>query len=156
MNPIQDYFLNLSCTYCTYPFLHVVVALVQTSAYAAQGSAFYHGSETTLGADQDVKFIDLFTYLAYQASTADLGPPDSTVLHELSTEPRSRTAFETTAYLQDLFLNQDLTEWNEGINDLDVPSIFLGMCAFFATPLSLMLEEDKLEPVIEAILIIMG
>ena len=66
-----------------------VVALLQNFALLGQGSAFMHGSETSLGGMCDVKLNDLFTYVAYQAMVENLAPLDDPLIHELSLTPRS-------------------------------------------------------------------
>ena len=58
---------------------------------------------------------------------------------------RRMTVFELTAHLQEVFLTQPVEEWEEEINDLDVPTIYEGVCAFFTSGLSLVLEPTQLE-----------
>ncbi len=69
-------------------FLIAVLAMVQNYAYLAHGSAFFHGSNTDLGAVCDVELNNLFTYLAYQMATQNLAPLNSSVIHDLSLQPR--------------------------------------------------------------------
>ena len=53
-------------------YLFQVTAMVQTFSLLAVGSAFFHGSNTTVGGVADVKLNDLFAYVAYQAAISDL------------------------------------------------------------------------------------
>ena len=69
-------------------FLAVVKAIGITYAILAQGSAFYHGSQTKNGDAADSKINDLFAYVAYQAAFENLEPKDSPIIHELSKTPR--------------------------------------------------------------------
>ena len=69
-------------------FLAVVKAIGITYAILAQGSAFYHGSQTKNGEAADSKINDLFAYVAYKAAFENLEPKDSSIIHELSKTPR--------------------------------------------------------------------
>ena len=59
-----------------------------TFVILAQGSAFWHGSETQNGAAADVVINDLFAYVAFQAALEILEPSDDSLIHELSLTPR--------------------------------------------------------------------
>ena len=60
-----------------------------TYALLAQGSAFWHGSQTRgVGLPADTKLNDLFAFVAYQAAVENLSPRDNSIIHDLSPTPR--------------------------------------------------------------------
>ena len=65
------------------------------------GSAFWHGSHTYDGYSFDNNMIAVISYVAHQASVAAL--PKSSILHELSATPRSKSAIAVTDDLVDMF-----------------------------------------------------
>ncbi len=133
-----------------------MLAFVRSFAYLAQGSAFFHGSETDVGGVADVKLNDLFTFIGYQAAVSGLEPLDSSILHELSLTPRSKTAVETTAALQDIYISEDVETWGDELNEIDVPAIYLGMCGYILVGMSVFLEEDDLYDVATLLVTILG
>lgn len=66
------------------------------------------------------------------------------------------TVIETTDYLQEVFLNLPIEEWEEEVRALDVPDVYLGVCAFLSTGLALLLEEDQLLQLVPGILGLLG
>ena len=84
---------------------HTVSKIAQAFAINTFASAFMHGSDTHLGASQDVRSNDLFPFIIYQARQFLLQPqilifcsqagvsniPYNPVIHDLSTEPRNVT-----------------------------------------------------------------
>ena len=84
---------------------HTVSKIAQAFAINTFASAFMHGSDTHLGASQDVRSNDLFPFIIYQARQLLLEPqilifcsqagvsniPYNPVIHDLSTEPRNVT-----------------------------------------------------------------
>jgi hypothetical protein len=64
----------------------------QKRAFAtlAMGSAMWHGSHTYVGYSFDNNMIAVISYLAHQSSVVGL-PSNSSVLHELSPTPRSKS-----------------------------------------------------------------
>ena len=69
---------------------------------------------------------------------------------------RAKSVFEITAQLEEMFLTRPVEEWEEEIDALDVPPIVEGMCAFFATGLSLFLEGEELTQATEFFLELIG
>ena len=65
-----------------------VKAMASTFAILAQGSAFWHGSETSNGGSADVRINDLFAYVAYQAAMEGLGLQDNSVITHLANYSR--------------------------------------------------------------------
>ncbi len=133
-----------------------VLAFVRSFTYMAQGSAFFHGSETDVGAVADVKLNDLFTFIGYQAAVSGLEPLDSSILHDLSVTPRSKTAVETTAELQNVYINQPVETWKDAVNEIDVPRIYLGMCGYMIVAMSVFMEKDFLYDVVTLLVTILG
>ena len=71
-----------------------------TYALLAQGSAFWHGSQTRgVGLPADTKLNDLFAFVAYQAAVENLGPRDNSIIHDLSPTPRWVSILITYSYL---------------------------------------------------------
>lgn len=60
-----------------------VKAIGMTFAILGQGSAFFHGSETSNGGAADVRINDLFAYVAYQAAFEKVEPLDNSIIHQL-------------------------------------------------------------------------
>ena len=95
--------------------------IAQAFAINTFASAFMHGSNTNLGAGQDVRSNDLFPFIIYQASEYYLlslnrdsmylfafcsqagvsNIPYNPIIHDLSTEPRNVTGEEAV----DIFHN---------------------------------------------------
>ena len=74
-----------------------------TYALLAQGSAFWHGSQTRgVGLPADTKLNDLFAFVAYQAAVENLGPRDNSIIHDLSPTPRWVSFLLTYSYLVSL------------------------------------------------------
>ena len=63
-------------------------------ASLAFGSAFMHGSHTSVGHQFDVNFISIVAYTAYQAAISGLGS-DSIIINEISLTKRSKTGKES-------------------------------------------------------------
>ena len=63
-----------------------------TFAILAQGSAFWHGSETNNGGAADVRINDLFAYVAYQGAMRNVLPLDNSIIHDLTLYFRPRPA----------------------------------------------------------------
>ncbi len=132
--------------------MSVVLAFVRTYAYLATGSAFMHGSETEAGHVADIRLNDLFAYIGYQAAVAGLEPLDSSILHDLSVKPRSKSAVETTEDLQAIYTDQSVEEWTDALNEMDVPGVRLGMCAYIIACFSFFLDGDELQSIAETII----
>ena len=64
---------------------HAVTKITEAFTIVTFGSFFMHGSKTHTGVVQDVKINDLFVYILYQASVANI--PYYPVIHDLSLEP---------------------------------------------------------------------
>ncbi len=133
--------------------ISTVVSLGQCFGYLAHGSAFFHASRTSLGHEADIRLNDLFSFIVHQASVSHLEPLNSSVLHDLSPTPRSKTAFETTEELQEIFTTRPVDEWEEALASMDVPGVRLGVCAFLSTAMDLLIESDNTVDTIVALLL---
>ena len=58
------------------------------ASYLGTGSATFHACQTDLGHSMDVRLMDLYAFVGYQAAVQALMPLDSPVLHDLSETPR--------------------------------------------------------------------
>ena len=65
-----------------------VVALGEMFVHLGFGSALWHGSHTFLGNVMDNRFIEIVSWVAYQASIQNLPIGDSPILSDLQSEKR--------------------------------------------------------------------
>jgi len=123
------------------------------AAIMAQATTWRHASSVDLAFRLDVHSNNIFLYLSHQAATANLLPLDSSVLHEMSPEPRPMSSTEVTAFVQDLFLTKPLEEWNDEMKKVDpsTTSIELGACGILSTGFSLLFNGEDLAAIINAI-----
>ena len=75
----------------------------------AFGSVFMHGSNTRLGAKNDLFADDIFAYILHQIGVANL--PYSPVLHDLSFTPKALTGPEIAQSWLDIYLNVPVEDW---------------------------------------------
>ena len=123
--------------------------------YLAPGSAFFHGSETSVGGSADVKINDLFTYVSFQAAVSTLDP-DNILIHELEYSPREKSAVEYSEELKSMFLYEDVKNWGTKEDAMDIPSIMLGMCVCIATVGSLVLSDELVIYIAETAVDVVG
>ncbi|XP_059083578.1 uncharacterized protein LOC131880876 [Tigriopus californicus] len=128
-----------------------VQGMVRNFGILAQGSAFLHGSQTSVGGAADVRLNDLFTYIAYQAAVQNLSPANRSVVFHLGYQDRPLTALELTDIIMEMYLNEPVATWGDRLYDLDFPPIRVGMCSFFATALQLTFEEDIMDQIVEVL-----
>lgn len=84
-------------------------------------SAFMHGSNTLLGAEQDHKSNDLLAYVIYQAGVASI--PYNPVIHDLSLTPRAQTGQEAVNTLLDMYRNSPVKDWRAITASIDIPDV---------------------------------
>ena len=101
--------------------LHTLNSIRKTFAILTFGSSFMHGSETQLGARQDVMSNDLLAFLLHQALLEAV--PYSPVLHDLSLTPRNMRAVEVVEFWLEMYETKDVTEWYEHMEVIDMPRI---------------------------------
>merc|ERR1712215_172152 len=121
-------------------------AMAQAFTSLTVGSAFWHGSHTLLGNIADNRFIDVVSYLAHQASLANL-PVSSQVL-DLSLEPRARSSVDTAQQLADMLRTQPVDTWADGIADLDTPDYMLTFSGLVCTLLTLQLSTEQVDTIV--------
>eukprot|EP00095_Tigriopus_kingsejongensis_P001829 maker-scaffold10_size831480-snap-gene-4.12 protein:Tk01829 transcript:maker-scaffold10_size831480-snap-gene-4.12-mRNA-1 annotation:"hypothetical protein AURANDRAFT_63034" len=124
-----------------------VTGMVRNFAILAQGSAFLHGSQTSVGGAADVRLNDLFTYIAYQAAVQNIESNNSIIFH-LKNESRAMTALELTDRVMDMYMNEPVEVWGDILYELDFPPVRIGMCTFFATALQLTFEDDFIDELV--------
>ena len=101
--------------------LHTLNSIRKTFAILTFGSSFMHGSETQLGARQDVMSNDLLAFILHQALLEAV--PYSPVLHDLSLTPRNMRAVEVVEFWLEMYETKDVTEWYEHMEVIDMPRI---------------------------------
>ena len=132
--------------------LFLVKAMAITLAILAQGSAFWHGSETVNGGHADVRINDLFAYVAYQTVMQKVVPLESSIIHDLSLTPRVSNGNQITSDFVDMYINDPVEEWGTKLVAADIPNLRLTMCGYFGTALSLLYEEDLVDSVVKFLL----
>jgi len=126
-----------------------VDAMGMTFVILAQGSAFWHGSETSNGAAADVVINDLFAYVAFQAALEILEPSDDSLIHELSLTPRAKSAAEVTNEFVDMYIEVPVEEWEKLLEAADIPSLRLTMCGYFGTVLTLLYDQEVVDELVD-------
>ena len=104
-------------------------SLRQTFAILTFGSSFMHGSETHLGARQDVMSNDLLAFILHQTLLASV--PYDPILHDLSLSPRSMKAEEIVQYWLEMYETKDVMEWYEHMEVIDMPRIQMSFAGSF-------------------------
>ena len=99
-----------------------VTKIAESFAIVTFGSAFFHGSETFLGGNQDVMSNNLLAYVIHQAAVETL--PFDPIIHDLSYTPRGLNGKEIVDLWLDMFKNKPVEEWRQesGIFN-EMPSI---------------------------------
>jgi len=111
----------------------------QKRAFAtlAMGSAMWHGSHTYVGYSFDNNMIAVISYLAHQSSVVGL-PSNSSILHELSPTPRSKSGLNVSEDLVNMFSEKPVGEWAEVLDNADLPHVyFITFAALIATVFSM-------------------
>merc|ERR1711910_237657 len=81
-----------------------------------------HGSDTHLGARQDVMSNNLFPYVIHQAAVAHI--PYDPIIHDLTYTPRDFSGEEIVDLWLDMYDNSPVEEWYEAAELFDImPSI---------------------------------
>jgi hypothetical protein len=83
-----------------------VIKLAESFAIVTFGSAFFHGSETGLGGNQDVMSNNLLAYAIHQAAVETF--PFDPIIHDLSYTPRGLNGKEIVNLWLDMF-----EEWSQ-------------------------------------------
>ena len=115
--------------------LETVAKIAESFAILTFGSAFMHGSNTTLGRQQDVRSNDLFPYVIHQAAMSSI--PYSPVIHDLSESPRMMSGEEMVDYWLDMFNNIPVSDWLEAMSLLDLPPLQTTFAGIFGNILLL-------------------
>ena len=124
--------------------------MAKTFAILGQGSAFFHGSETSNGGSADVRINDLFAYVAYQAAMQDM--KDNPIIYHLSPTPRPKSGLEITDEFVDMYINVPVEEWGTQLDAADFPSLRLIMCGYFGSVLTLLYPADIVDSVVDYLL----
>ena len=124
--------------------------MAMTFAILAQGSAFFHGSETSNGGSADVRINDLFAYVAYQAAMQNM--KENPVIYHLNPTPREKSGADITSDFIDMYINTPVEEWGDLLDGADFPSLRLIMCGYFGSVLTLLYPADVVDSVIDFLL----
>jgi len=103
-------------------------AIVETLAMMGVSAAMFHASNTHLGGRYDTLGISLFSFIALQimnTNLASLAPENgSEILLGLSTDPRTKTAFEVSNDMARLVLDYETGDWVTQLSGMDMPNYF--------------------------------
>ena len=97
-------------------------AMKRNFATLAIGSAFWHGSYTSVGLEFDNRQIAMIAYIGHQISVSNL--PDSGkpwILRELSLTPRNQTSLFLTDEFTRMFITKPVSEWAQILDSGDYP-----------------------------------
>lgn len=112
-------------------------AIKQSFYTLAMGSSMWHGSHTYVGYSFDNNMIAVISYLAHQISVSGL-PSQSSILHELSPIPRTKTGVQVSEELVAMFSDQPVDEWAQILDESDLPHDYMvTFAALLATIFSL-------------------
>ena len=78
----------LDCGIILLNLIYEVKSIGKAFASLGLGSAFMHGSNTSVGAASDVRVNDLFAWVVYQEGIRNLPTSKPSIIYELSLEPR--------------------------------------------------------------------
>ena len=101
----------------------------QTFAILTFASSFMHGSETRLGARQDVMSNDLLAFILHQTLLQTV--PYNPILHDLSLSPRNMKAGEIVSYWLEMYDTKDVMEWYDHMEIIDMPRIQMSFAGTF-------------------------
>jgi len=126
----------------------MVSTVGQTFAIVTFGSAFMHGSETQLGARNDLFSNDLFAYILHQIGVANI--PYSSIIHELSPEPLQLSGPVLVTSLLEMYREAPLEGWYDISSELykSLPRLQLCFCGIFGNILNLLLPPETVDQII--------
>jgi len=124
-------------------------ALINGFATLGMGSSFMHGSRTKLGGTFDNVPIAVIAYQYQQLMTDSLKVSvNSSVLHEISPTPRAYDGRVLANKLITIPLDFEIPDWNEALQELDVPDYFFTFACIIVNGLTLILPEAVEDEVI--------
>ena len=134
-------FYHSATRICDYPKWSLEVdqikAVKRSFTTLAMGSAMWHGSHTYVGYSFDNNMIAVISYLAHQFSVSHL-PSNSSILHELSVEKRSKSGLDVSEDLVRMFSEKHVDEWAEVLDTADLPHVYyITFAAILSTTFSL-------------------
>lgn len=121
-------------------------ALEESYCSLAFCSAFWHASQTLLGNVTDNRLIDLVSYIAHQASLSNL--KGSSIIHELSKTPRSKSGVDSNTELNDLLRTKPPSDWMDGILGLDMPQYYFTFSALVTSMFTFIFPESIVDWII--------
>lgn len=105
-----------------------------------------HGSHTHVGGRFDVRFIDIVSFIAHQASVSQIGN-DNIIIRDLTSTgvPRVKSGPESQADIIQMSVDQPVGDWFMVFNNLDVPKGGYAFAALQTTLFFLILPESLAE-----------
>jgi len=128
-------------------------AVVRAAAVQAAGSAFMHGSQTTLGNSFDTKGQSILPLLSHQVAIAQLPAPynTNTVLRDMNLEATSKTGIEQMDILTETIASLPAEDWNQIIKDKIDGDLTKSLAPIIASILSLVLPETLVDDICDLI-----
>ena len=123
-----------------------IIAIIQSFSFLGSGSAFYHGSCTQCGISFDANMISILSYAAHQASIENLislGP--SCIITDLNSTCRESSGIEIANSISDMVLTMPVTEWEDHIESIDMPSFFITFGGLVSSALTLAFEDETVD-----------
>ena len=117
-------------------------ALAETFSHLAMGSAFWHGSHTTLGNVFDNRVIEILSWIAYQGYMVNLPNYNDPIIKDLQNMTRPFTAIQISDQLTDMFLNTPVEEWTATILGLNMPDYYMTFAAMVVSVLTVAVEDE--------------
>jgi hypothetical protein len=126
-------------------------ALISGFATLGMGSSFMHGSRTHLGSTFDNVPIAVIAYQYQQLMTDSLkvgANGTDSILHEISATPRAYDGRTLANKLITVPLDFEIADWNEALQELDVPDYFFTFSTIIVNGLTLILPDAVADEVI--------
>jgi len=116
-----------------------ITKIAQGFAINTVASAFFHGSQTRLGASQDGMSNDLFAYILHQSALVTV--PYDPVLHDLSYTPRGLSGEEVIDLLLEMYKTKPVQDWYDESHSFRVaPSVQNSFAGIFGFVLRLLFD----------------
>jgi len=119
----------------------------------ATGSAFMHGSQTTLGNSFDTKGQSILPLLSHQVAIAQLPAPynTNTVLRDMNLEATSKTGIEQMDILTETIASLPAQDWNQIIEDKIDGDLTKSLGPIMGSIMALILPETLVDPILDLI-----
>ncbi len=126
-----------------------MTALIWSYSLLAQGSVFFHASQTKLGGRADMTTMNLFALVNYQAAISSLNISNESSMFLLNS---SRTGIEMALEVKRIYNDLPVLEWREALKSLGIPGFIQSICAFLSLAFSMIMSKAMVETLIGTLL----